>query len=51
MIAEDGIYILKINSVDRTWNGNLICEAENAVGTTRTQSIIHVQSIDYLNKS
>ncbi|CAG9532189.1 unnamed protein product, partial [Cercopithifilaria johnstoni] len=42
-IAEDGIYILKVNSVDRSWNGNLICEAENSVGKARTYSIIQVQ--------
>nr|CDQ05432.1 Bm6219, isoform k [Brugia malayi] len=42
-IAEDGIYILKINNIDRSWNGNLVCEAENAIGIARTHSIIHVQ--------
>uniref|UniRef100_A0A0R3RRM4 Ig-like domain-containing protein n=1 Tax=Elaeophora elaphi TaxID=1147741 RepID=A0A0R3RRM4_9BILA len=42
-IAEDGIYILKINSVDKSWNGRLVCEAENTVGTARTNSIIRVQ--------
>ncbi|MCP9264541.1 hypothetical protein DINM_022653 [Dirofilaria immitis] len=46
MIAEDGIYILKINSVDRTWSGSLVCEAENVIGTVRTHSIIHVQRSD-----
>ncbi|EJD75389.1 immunoglobulin I-set domain-containing protein, variant, partial [Loa loa] len=42
-IAEDGIHILKINSADRSWNGSLVCEAENDSGTARTHSTIYVQ--------
>lgn len=45
MIAEDGIYMLNIKKVDRSWKGILVCEAENALGTARTVSTIHVQGI------
>ncbi|VDM40900.1 unnamed protein product, partial [Toxocara canis] len=44
MVAEDGIYLLKTSSIDRSWVGTLVCEASNSSGTVRSSSTIIIKT-------
>uniref|UniRef100_A0A914RY67 Ig-like domain-containing protein n=1 Tax=Parascaris equorum TaxID=6256 RepID=A0A914RY67_PAREQ len=44
MVAEDGIYLLKTKSLNRSWNGTLVCEASNSLGSMRSTSNIVIKS-------
>ncbi|VDK28059.1 unnamed protein product [Gongylonema pulchrum] len=46
IIAEDGIFILKIHQLDRSWNGQLVCEATNIVGTTRQRILLYIAAVE-----
>uniref|UniRef100_A0A914ZQC4 Titin n=1 Tax=Parascaris univalens TaxID=6257 RepID=A0A914ZQC4_PARUN len=48
MVAEDGIYLLKTKSLNRSWNGTLVCEASNSLGSMRSTSNIVIKTVQQL---